>query len=1062
MIKNLFKNSLIATFIFVFILIYLLFLYALYIVPNNFADKISFIMILGFTIVIVGVFLAAFLKTNSRKNSEVFLNFNFISEDLIKIILLISMIAAFFIPPMKNSMATDWRQVQTINFIRAIIYIIGSLFLPGACLYNFLFTKNELEDLVKIEPFLLKLTLFPIFSLVFIGISVMILDIIGLVKEIFQLILLLFFIGLFMIDQIIKIRNSGIYLFSKAKINISRNSFIILFIAAGVSIISLGIYISTEYLIQGDSWWPLGPCNYIGRKDIDIIDLYHDQHYPPFAGYILVGLGSLTGLPYLNTNALLAPFSYVSITSMYIFMKSILDKYNPDFSYLSTILVSIYGGLFLLYPIQINNWFNISHYSFRSMFIFDYKTITFILFYIALSFFFYSIGSNSIVDKSSKINKLYKPLELKLIILASFLLIIGYLIYMIPLIPAIYISFFYFLFSKKQLKKKIFSTLLLFWLMIILFFIIFDFALMFILSDLFYNKFVKYIFTPPWISPTLFVYTILFSLVFSIFLFFLIYKKFFYEKTIRIEKLKLKLTIIYAIFILGFTIFISIIIYNTIKNHDDINKHYILVNQLSFEYIILNIGLIGILAIYFLYFCFKNYENNKELVNFLISWILFSLIFSSISFIQIRFDKINPTFEDLLFAFNWFDKNWIFAIPAFSILTIIGGFEFRKKLWSLKIFKLNKFNTLYIKSLICTNKLLAISLILILSYSNIIIGGVYRGNTDENRRMSDAEAQVVGWVADNIDHDSNILIENRFQLYTPINYLINSTVYLIHSARNFDHIFDYQIPYELQTYKLKENKIEYAIFYDDIHYGCNKKMSNFIDGYLIPFFFDEVVYHYKDITIYRRAPNIKINGIYKATYNFIYDTVELNEWNLYEKGGDVKVILEHNGHKKVVQLFDNNENKLVKMTNSFNIQESGTIELYFESTEIEEELSIRLQSNFYIGPYICIKSSEFLYYNGTQFVTICDAQKDTFYHLRIDFECGNKTYEGLNQDEFFIYINDIKYGPFNFSEDINTVDKFVIATSKEFKNGSVYLDAVGYSWDGNYNIGDNKLEIMTA
>ncbi|TFF97856.1 MAG: hypothetical protein EU540_08455 [Promethearchaeota archaeon] len=295
---------------------------------------------------------------------------------------------------------------------------------------------------------------------------------------------------------------------------------------------------------------------------------------------------------------------------------------------------------------------------------------------------------------------------------------------------------------------------------------------------------------------------------------------------------------------------------------------------------------------------------------------------------------------------------------------------------------------------------------------------------------------------------------------------MNSTIYFIRKAhlpkrnnRGYGYIFDDQNPYELQTYKLKE--IEYAIFYDDRHYCCTNKLSNFIDGYLIPFFFDEV-YHYKHITIYRRAPNIKINGVYKATYNFIYDIVDPAKWSLNEQGGDIKAILEHNGHKKVVQLFDNNEFESVQMTDWFNKQGSGTIELYFESTEIEEQVSLRLESNSETGPYICIKSSKFMYYNGNQFITICDAQKDTFNHLRIDFECGNKTYEGLNQDEFFLYINDIKYGPFIFSEDINTVNRFVIGTSSGFKDNSVYIDAVGYSWKGNYNIGDNKQEIATG
>ncbi|MFX0138208.1 MAG: hypothetical protein ACFFDN_31490 [Candidatus Hodarchaeota archaeon] len=116
------------------------------------------------------------------------------------------MAIAFFIPPVSNSMAIDWENVNIHNYLRATIFIIGSLFLPGGCLFEFLFDEKKLKEKVGVESFFIKITLYPILSLIFIGVNVLIFDSMGLVRELFPATLFILITGFYIISLIIKYR----------------------------------------------------------------------------------------------------------------------------------------------------------------------------------------------------------------------------------------------------------------------------------------------------------------------------------------------------------------------------------------------------------------------------------------------------------------------------------------------------------------------------------------------------------------------------------------------------------------------------------------------------------------------------------------------------------------------------------------------------------------------------------------------------------------------------------------------------------------------------------------
>ena len=97
------------------------------------------------------------------------------------------MALTFYIPPETFKTIIDWQQVSFLNNIRAIIFLIGCAFVPGSSLYKIFFNDNNFHEKFQIESFLLKLTFYPLISFMFLGLSTLILDSIGLLRNQFPL-----------------------------------------------------------------------------------------------------------------------------------------------------------------------------------------------------------------------------------------------------------------------------------------------------------------------------------------------------------------------------------------------------------------------------------------------------------------------------------------------------------------------------------------------------------------------------------------------------------------------------------------------------------------------------------------------------------------------------------------------------------------------------------------------------------------------------------------------------------------------------------------------------------
>ena len=216
-------NSFITTSIFTILILYVLILIQIYVVPKNF--KVPIISLIGFSIIIIGI-LYFFLKIDS--SNDIIIKIKIINENAIKNILMVLMIITIFIPSISFSdLIISWDQISFLNYLRAVVFLLGAGFIPGSCIFNLLLPESSIYKRLNVEPFFVKLTIYPILSLTYLGSLSLTLDFLGFTSFSIFLFLIFSFILLYIIDLFFKRKRKKI-LFEITELTISRYTLLIL------------------------------------------------------------------------------------------------------------------------------------------------------------------------------------------------------------------------------------------------------------------------------------------------------------------------------------------------------------------------------------------------------------------------------------------------------------------------------------------------------------------------------------------------------------------------------------------------------------------------------------------------------------------------------------------------------------------------------------------------------------------------------------------------------------------------------------------------------------------
>ncbi|MFX1391487.1 MAG: hypothetical protein ACFE9Z_15590 [Promethearchaeota archaeon] len=197
-------------------------------------------------------------------------------------------------------------------------------------------------------------------------------------------------------------------------------------------------------------------------------------------------------------------------------------------------------------------------------------------------------------------------------------------------------------------------------------------------------------------------------------------------------------------------------------------------------------------------------------------------------------------------------------------------------------------------------------------------------------------------------------------------------------------------------------------------------------------------------------------GNFPGTYSFTNDDIESDpdDWTIDETGGTINVIESEESHHMVVE-FNDTTTLYTIMEQSITPTIAGTIEFWVRAKQTNHGFSIRLSDGGGSNNYLNIAlgdGGDFNYFDGLvkDLPIPTSYSADSWIHIRLDFNCTEGEYE--------IFIDGVFKGICGFYGTPIEMDHFRFS-SQSLSTGVNYIDAIGYSWDPDYNIGDNLIEV---
>ncbi|MBD3229451.1 MAG: PKD domain-containing protein, partial [Candidatus Lokiarchaeota archaeon] len=190
-----------------------------------------------------------------------------------------------------------------------------------------------------------------------------------------------------------------------------------------------------------------------------------------------------------------------------------------------------------------------------------------------------------------------------------------------------------------------------------------------------------------------------------------------------------------------------------------------------------------------------------------------------------------------------------------------------------------------------------------------------------------------------------------------------------------------------------------------------------------------------------------------------------NNYNALAEGCSVKIIPELDGHNKVLELRDKNNSDLVQASLlDFSEPNYGSIEFWLRTTNISQGLIIALGYEIFDSAIWLGNDGTWYYMNGKNKIRISDVpliNNNNWHHIRIDFNCrGPEKYLGLGEDQFYFWVDgniSNSGNPTSFDHDVKNFQWNIWSTVEGGSDYSIFLDAVGVTWDPSYDLGDNLI-----
>jgi len=698
----------------------------------------------------------------------------------------------------------------------------------------------------------------------------------------------------------------------------------------------------------------MSSSRFIGLPDIQITDEFFG--YTIYWGYITFSLSTLSGIPVINIMVLYFFLIYLFIASIYLFCKAILGDMDDKYAILATIFATIFSSLYLIY--ENNKVFErISYFIYDGIFNMRYKGFAIILMIVSMTLFIITFKKSNLKNL-----KRFRFIEDGLILFVSaFFLIQSFIIYYLPIIPALSLIFILVLVLAK--KRAQFRSYFYFSAFFVGFFIFFDLIFNNFFSRktiekffYFFSKLIEFQIPDTIVKFYITIFSLIGLLTF-IPIISIIFKKLFSSYNNLNLRFKLSPKSIIMIFMIFFTAFlfleISLNLIRTIRS-----LYYFTFILHLFYY---NLGLTGILGVYLSILCYKK---NKQIFFIAFTWFicLFLISFIPIIISWLSYPLLNPVelvSNSISRNSYWFSRTWSYSIIPLSILASIGFIKLIKFL-SLKFVIIRRKKRLFLSL-----KLISLSTFIFFIFSNSIIAGMFLNN-EPYQTLDDEEIQVIGWITENLPSDSNILVDRR-KIKTYLNSITTNN------------------PFKINI------EVETAI--------------SSLDNYEIS---------------------------YKTDANCSIDYIEMI-----------------GNYENIIDLFDNNNNGQVSVKmNLLSEKTSGSIQFLIKTTNTSKALWLNssLSKNL-IGFSLCLTNDSFFYFNGSSYEKIVDVENDKWYHMRIDFEFTNSNYSGLEKNQYKVWVNDTKYGNYDFWNDISFINYLELFTSELDSDWNVYITGLKFSWD---------------